>query len=318
MPLPVTVLNDLEIKNLEITENYALQVLYWDKVSGKLYAALANYSVGDATSELKGVIKLAGDLGGTAEAPTVPRLDDMYTKDEVNAMLSSVYITKSSVQDLSALNALTNQEVGWVRNVRDSGINYLYVGVSTEFPTGWDALGAVIDITVKEDKANKTGDIVANKTSVEKYPHVKAVFDMVDPKIEAVVESPVKIRKVWRGTQAEFKALLNGGLVIDNVDYAYIKVTNVVREPLTPVSYVLTEFDNDTNQMMYADCSLVIPSLVTDFCCRIIVMQGITVTVFGGLSLTSTVGTPSTGDKVLSRGTYMLIQKGGTSNFVLC
>src|SRR5690554_506156 len=36
--------------------------------------ALTNVTVGDATTTVKGVVKLAGDLGGTADLPTVPGL----------------------------------------------------------------------------------------------------------------------------------------------------------------------------------------------------------------------------------------------------
>lgn len=105
--------------------------------------------VPDATTTIKGILKLAGDLAGTAESPTVPALQNIYTKTEVDAKVSSVYVVKESVATLAALNALTGQVVGWVRNVNDSGMNYVYTA------SGWDALGSTVDISGKEDASNK-------------------------------------------------------------------------------------------------------------------------------------------------------------------
>lgn len=45
-------------------------------------------SVQDATNTSKGIIKLAGDLGGTADAPTVPALADKANTTDVNAALA--------------------------------------------------------------------------------------------------------------------------------------------------------------------------------------------------------------------------------------
>lgn len=135
--------------------------------------------VPDATTTIKGKLKLAGDLGGTADNPTVPALANIYTKAEVNAKLSAVYISKGSVNTYSDLLALTGQEIGWVWNVKSEGKNYAWVGVSVDFPNGWDDIGGVFDVSGKEDKSNKTDNIALNKTSSEKYTSSKGVNDYI-------------------------------------------------------------------------------------------------------------------------------------------
>lgn len=132
-------------------------------------------NVPDATTTIKGKLKLAGDLAGTADAPTVPALANIYTKTEVDAKVSSVYVVKESVATLAALNALTGQVVGWVRNVNDSGMNYVYTA------SGWDALGSTVDISGKEDKSNKISAITG--ASTDKYTSEKAVVDYVAAKV---------------------------------------------------------------------------------------------------------------------------------------
>lgn len=51
-----------------------------DPVTGNIDVAGGGGSVPDATSSVKGILRLAGDLGGTATNPTVPALGDKYVK----------------------------------------------------------------------------------------------------------------------------------------------------------------------------------------------------------------------------------------------
>jgi hypothetical protein len=54
--------------------------------------------VADATTSSKGVVELAGDLGGTATAPTVPALTNMPTTGDMNAAIATA--TANMVWDL--------------------------------------------------------------------------------------------------------------------------------------------------------------------------------------------------------------------------
>lgn len=65
-------------------------------------------------------------------------IEDAYTKEQVDAKLSSVYVFKGSVSTYSELPS-SNQSVGDVYNVEDTGMNYAWDG------TQWDALGSTID-----------------------------------------------------------------------------------------------------------------------------------------------------------------------------
>lgn len=51
-------------------------------------------TVSDATTTSKGVVQLAGDLGGTAASPTVPALATMYTKAQVDSKLTDSNISR--------------------------------------------------------------------------------------------------------------------------------------------------------------------------------------------------------------------------------
>ncbi|MGF7228757.1 MAG: beta strand repeat-containing protein [Candidatus Saccharibacteria bacterium] len=57
------------------------QVLTFNSVAGKwVPATVSSSTVGDATSSSKGIVQLAGDLGGTAASPTVPGLSGKVAK----------------------------------------------------------------------------------------------------------------------------------------------------------------------------------------------------------------------------------------------
>lgn len=64
-------------------------------------------SVGDATSSAKGLVRLAGDLGGTAAAPTVPRLDTLQAEiDGAAGTLEALAVTVAGKAGQGAVDAL--------------------------------------------------------------------------------------------------------------------------------------------------------------------------------------------------------------------
>ncbi len=69
---PTTLATLTDVNTAGVTDT---QVLTYSQSSGKWIAGTASSGViGDATSGSKGIIQLAGDLGGTAGVPTVPAL----------------------------------------------------------------------------------------------------------------------------------------------------------------------------------------------------------------------------------------------------
>lgn len=74
-------------------------------------------------------------------------LPDTYTKEEVDSKIASVYKYKGSVANYEALPT-SNNVVGDVYNLLDTGYNYAYVGEEQgEKGDGWDSLSGVVDLT---------------------------------------------------------------------------------------------------------------------------------------------------------------------------
>lgn len=71
-------------------------------------------------------------------------ITDAYTKDEVDEKVAGVYIYKGSVATQADLPASGNR-TGDVYNVESDGTNWAWNG------TAWDNLGALIDLSVKQD-----------------------------------------------------------------------------------------------------------------------------------------------------------------------
>ena len=119
-------------------------------------AKVAAATIADADANIKGKIKIAGDLGGTADAPTVPGLALKANTIDVNAALD----LKANTVDMT--NALASKANG--------------ATVATS-------------LNLKENAANKSLNVSADGSSDIKYPSVKAVKTYVDAQLTAGVAS---------------------------------------------------------------------------------------------------------------------------------
>ena len=90
-------------------------------------------------------------------------IENAYTKDEVDAKVSSVYRFKGSVASESALPTEGNV-IGDVYNVEDTGSNYAWDG------SAWDKLSETVDLTPYLTKADAqaTYETIANVDALEK------------------------------------------------------------------------------------------------------------------------------------------------------
>jgi hypothetical protein len=86
------------------------------------------YQVSGATEDIKSLLDKKADKA------------DVYTKAEVDSLVSAVYRVKGSVATFDALPT-ENNAVGDVYNILDTGANYVF----TE--EGWDKLSEVIDLS---------------------------------------------------------------------------------------------------------------------------------------------------------------------------
>ncbi|MEN9730511.1 MAG: hypothetical protein RLZ91_1629, partial [Bacteroidota bacterium] len=133
----------------------------------------------DATTLATGKVQLAGDLAGTATAPTVPGLT-----------LKESLANKST--DVSA-DGTSNTKYPSVKAVKDyvdiatTGATVVDADASTKGKIqlagdlgGTAAVPTVPGLALKEDVGNKSISVATDATSNTKYPSVKAVKDYVD------------------------------------------------------------------------------------------------------------------------------------------
>jgi hypothetical protein len=111
---------------------------------------VAAATIADADASTKGKIQLAGDLAGTADAPTVPGLALKANTSDMTTAL-----------DLKA-------------NAAD---------VTTALALKANANNVVTSLNLKENTTNKSTDVSIDGTSDIKYPSVKAVKTYVDAQV---------------------------------------------------------------------------------------------------------------------------------------
>lgn len=148
---------------------------------------------------------------------------NVYTKDEVDTKISSVYKYKGTVATYDVLPT-NGQIVGDVYNVESNGMNYAWTG------TGWDALGGAADLS---DYLQKTGDgsnVTATFTEAtareniatgEKlstlFSKIKKFFtdlktvafsgSFTDLSNKPTITSQTTVTNFWNGTQAQYNAI---------------------------------------------------------------------------------------------------------------
>ena len=102
-----------------------------------------------ATEDIQGIVmpdNITIKVSDNGTLYTAADPSDYYTKTEVDAKVTNIYKFKGTVASYESLPTenLTN---GDVYNVNDTGKNYAWVGISTEYPDGWDVLGGVFDLS---------------------------------------------------------------------------------------------------------------------------------------------------------------------------
>jgi hypothetical protein len=127
-----------------VSVNGQTGVVVLDKVSVGLEnvdnTADKDNPISDATqAALDGKADKATTLAGYGIA-------DAYTKEEIDAKVSSVYKFKGSVEAVADLPTEGNIE-GDVYNVKATGENYAWVAATDNEPGHWDDLGGDIDLT---------------------------------------------------------------------------------------------------------------------------------------------------------------------------
>lgn len=137
--------------------------------------------------------------------------------------------------------------------------------------------------------------------------------------INLVENSPKKLDRVWFGTKSEFKTLKLAALLEADVEYNYEEENQAIRNPDVPVSYILTEFDNEVDQIVITACNFTLDAIVGKFSCTITVTENVTCNVYGTSALSRLKnGVKTTGNQLLEPGCWRLKRIGETANFVIC
>ncbi|MHA8106447.1 hypothetical protein [Aquirufa sp. 5-AUSEE-100C1] len=147
-------------------------------VDNAISSVVAN-GVSDATTLATGKIQLAGDLGGTATAPTVPGLaqkeslgnksTNVATDATSNTKYPSVKAVKDYVDQVATSATVVDADAATKGKIQLAGD----LGGTAAVPT-------VPGLAQKEDVGNKSVSVSTDATSNTKYPSVKAVKDYVD------------------------------------------------------------------------------------------------------------------------------------------
>ena len=124
-----------------------------------------NPTIADATSSVKGILKLTGDLGGTADSPTVPGLSNK----------ANTSTTISTTAPLSGGGDLSSNRILSISQASTTTDGYLSSVDFITFNNKQNALGFT-----PENVANKDTDINLAANSDTLYPSQKAVKTYID------------------------------------------------------------------------------------------------------------------------------------------
>ena len=164
--------------------------------------ALSNVSVNDATTTSKGIVKLAGDLGGTADLPTVPGLankEDTANKSTTTSLGTSdvLFPTQNAVKTYVDNQIASGTVADATTSIK--GIVKLAGDLS-----GTADLPTVPSLGLKENISHKSASTALGNSDVL-YPTQKAVKTYVDQQLTvfdatSIVKGKIKLAGDLGGT----------------------------------------------------------------------------------------------------------------------
>ena len=172
---------------------------------------------------------------------SVPTVEDVYNKEDINQMFGTVYKYGGSVENFSDLPTnLTNEQTGVVINVRNpNGMNYVWTG------SEWDALGGF-----DESKYYKKDyiDEVIRATQLKAQDETAAV----DNKVNTLSATHTSDTTALRNDIAQINAQFSNYYNKSDVDGKVSEVTTSVSELSTRVDGIETSANNYTDQKVGA------------------------------------------------------------------
>ena len=172
---------------------------------------------------------------------SVPTVEDVYNKEDINQMFGIVYKYGGSVENFSDLPTnLTNEQTGVVINVRNpNGMNYVWTG------SEWDALGGFDE--TKYYKKDYIDEVIRD-TQLKAENETAAVDNKVN-NLETTHSSDMSVlRNDITQINAQFADYYNKS----DIDSKVSEVTTSVSELSTRVDGIETSANNYTDQKVGA------------------------------------------------------------------
>ena len=172
---------------------------------------------------------------------SVPTVEDVYNKEDINQMFGTVYKYGGSVENFSDLPTnLTNEQTGVVINVRNpNGMNYVWTG------SEWDALGGFDETKYyKKDYIDEVIRVTQSKA------HDETVA--VDNKVNNLETTHSSDMSVLRNDITQINAQFADYYNKSDIDSKVSEVTSSVSELSTRVDGIETSANNYTDQKVGA------------------------------------------------------------------
>ncbi len=172
---------------------------------------------------------------------SVPNIEDVYNKEDINQMFSIVYKYGGSVDNFSDLPTnLTNEQTGVVINVRNpNGMNYVWTG------SEWDALGGFDE--TKYYKKDYIDEVI--RTTQLKAENETAA---VDNKVNTLSATHTSDTSALRNDIAQINSQFSNYYNKSDIDGKVAEVTTSVSELSTRVDGIETSANNYTDQKVGA------------------------------------------------------------------
>ena len=279
-------------------------------------------TVNDATSSIKGILRLTGDLGGTADAPTTPTAvhktgNETFTGNKSGSNTSAtptrLLINTSSDATFEGFLANTASSTQPAIRIKSSTVTVEGGGIASIIETfGHNAIG----LKIEPQQNNPTSGnmlVLSNKRALNNFIDIATPLSILRDGVEVAKISDIgdhtanKYRKTG-GTSTQM--LMADGSVKENQDNLQKVITTSTTISNSDNNYIIFINNGATPITITIDSSITLPNFGVGF-----IQEGTgDVTFVGtGVSLTNPVGLKSKGQGY----TTFIERKLATSNYFL-